>query len=979
MAELDTTETRSSTRSRVPWGTVAVLVLAVIGSMVHQYGPRFTWDGFSLRKVDPRLWEWYIEDAAISFAYARNWAVGDGLVAFPGGERIEGYSNPLWVLLMAGFYLIGIDGFASSKAMAMVFGGATVIVAWRVAAEAIEDDESNAALIAPVVLAMYPQFAFWNASGLENSLFNLLLGLGIWRTVVEAKRGGFPWSAVAYLGLACTRPDGIMYAAWGGFLGMCFSLMRGRGMLPTVKWLLVFWIPFTTYFAIRYTYFAWAFPNTYYAKLGNRAFKPFAWGQRGWKYLRNWATESGIGWFLPVFVAGITGLRGWRKWMFPAATFLLTLCFIFPNSEITNAWSWWPSELPNPSWWTEARVWLLFSVVLALPLMSMGGRGWETRVLCWGSALITAFFTLRSMGDWMNGFRWMSFVSIPMATLFAAGTYEIADIFQRLLGRSKHPGWSTPGWLVATVLVLALGPGFFKHSEAFFNERETGPFSVKKRVEYTDSVAKRMYLEGRVLNLDVDMGAHMYWSEHHMLDMAGLVDITIAQHNYKQREVTREHVFDQGKPEIAHVHGGWATNSKIPTFDEWKNGYIEIPGFGGRTLHMGNHIRRDLLMKKRWRGPRERIVHFNGGVMLAGFNLPSPEISVGKALFMEIGVQYRRVDAKEDVRLVAFVSNEEGKLHSFDLPLAYDWLPPSEWRTEEVFHGKYAPVLDKSLAPGLYDLGFVFLAADGTVLDVAVPELPDGELPDLPAGVEIGGVTSEARFADGEVRFTGVLRIGPPGTGERGAKTDFDRAVQSAQEFRCREAESHWRLAWQHIPRAEKWKNEHRLLLQDDMAMCWAEMAKRAQDLVAAASMLESGRWWNHRNETLQAAEERIGDALYERAMEAHEQQLWQQSFDLFLATVQAKPWHSWARRYAEEARDYRLGIDPDSVAREEAEREERLRKLREEQAQRNAERAKQQADGAVADGAPGKDGSSAVKEGKAKAPAKQPAAAPAD
>ncbi|MBT3223330.1 MAG: hypothetical protein HN348_30010, partial [Proteobacteria bacterium] len=35
---------------------------------------------------------WYIEDAAISFAYSQNFAAGEGLVPFAGGERIEGYS-----------------------------------------------------------------------------------------------------------------------------------------------------------------------------------------------------------------------------------------------------------------------------------------------------------------------------------------------------------------------------------------------------------------------------------------------------------------------------------------------------------------------------------------------------------------------------------------------------------------------------------------------------------------------------------------------------------------------------------------------------------------------------------------------------------------------------------------------------------------------------------------------------------------------
>ena len=57
-----------------------------------------------------KLWGWQVDDAAISFGYARNWADGHGLVAFVGQERVEGYSNPLWVGLLALWELVGIHG-----------------------------------------------------------------------------------------------------------------------------------------------------------------------------------------------------------------------------------------------------------------------------------------------------------------------------------------------------------------------------------------------------------------------------------------------------------------------------------------------------------------------------------------------------------------------------------------------------------------------------------------------------------------------------------------------------------------------------------------------------------------------------------------------------------------------------------------------------------------------------------------------------
>jgi hypothetical protein len=49
---------------------------------------------------------WVANDAFISFRYARNWVEGHGLV-FNAGERVEGYTNFLWILLLSPFQAAG--------------------------------------------------------------------------------------------------------------------------------------------------------------------------------------------------------------------------------------------------------------------------------------------------------------------------------------------------------------------------------------------------------------------------------------------------------------------------------------------------------------------------------------------------------------------------------------------------------------------------------------------------------------------------------------------------------------------------------------------------------------------------------------------------------------------------------------------------------------------------------------------------------
>ena len=53
------------------------------------------------------LGDWIIDDAGISFAYARNLAEGHGLVSQPGRVPVEGFSNFLWVLACVPFLWTG--------------------------------------------------------------------------------------------------------------------------------------------------------------------------------------------------------------------------------------------------------------------------------------------------------------------------------------------------------------------------------------------------------------------------------------------------------------------------------------------------------------------------------------------------------------------------------------------------------------------------------------------------------------------------------------------------------------------------------------------------------------------------------------------------------------------------------------------------------------------------------------------------------
>src|SRR6187551_3191465 len=54
------------------------------------------------------VWAFTIDDAGISYAYAKHIAEGQGPVAVVGGPWVEGYSNALWVFLLVPFHWLGL-------------------------------------------------------------------------------------------------------------------------------------------------------------------------------------------------------------------------------------------------------------------------------------------------------------------------------------------------------------------------------------------------------------------------------------------------------------------------------------------------------------------------------------------------------------------------------------------------------------------------------------------------------------------------------------------------------------------------------------------------------------------------------------------------------------------------------------------------------------------------------------------------------
>src|SRR5689334_4151274 len=91
--------------------------------------PRRSWTGYAAWLVIAALlvlqcWRFHdfvVDDAYISFRYARRLVQGLGLT-WTDGPRVEGYSDLLWVLLVAALDPFGTDALPGARVLGIVGG-----------------------------------------------------------------------------------------------------------------------------------------------------------------------------------------------------------------------------------------------------------------------------------------------------------------------------------------------------------------------------------------------------------------------------------------------------------------------------------------------------------------------------------------------------------------------------------------------------------------------------------------------------------------------------------------------------------------------------------------------------------------------------------------------------------------------------------------------------------------------------------------
>lgn len=144
------------------------------------------------------------EDAYITFRYARNLAFGHGLVYNP-GERVMGFSSPLWTLWTAAGFRLGVPPVPWVRSTALL---ADVVTLVGMGALLRRHASRAAAWCFTLFFAGWPYFAAVSLSGMESSAMLALLVLA---TASAEGRSRLAGLALGTLGLL--RPEGLAAAA----------------------------------------------------------------------------------------------------------------------------------------------------------------------------------------------------------------------------------------------------------------------------------------------------------------------------------------------------------------------------------------------------------------------------------------------------------------------------------------------------------------------------------------------------------------------------------------------------------------------------------------------------------------------------------------------------------------------------------------------------------------------------------------------
>ena len=492
---------------------------------------------------------WLVDDALISFAYARSFADGAGLVTQPGKVPVEGFSNFLWTLLFVpGFWLDSNVPLWTAKVLGHVFSFGVFFCGFQIVVRITRSPLF--ACLAMIFLALNTAFVVWSVSGLENALYGFEIIALAYLCLVSFERPSGRIALAAGLlaaAAALTRPDGIIFVLLWPWAVLVQTVRAGR-MPPEIArtsaaYLAAAALPVIAYKGMALAYFGYLFPNTYYAKGGP-------------------SLDTVLGILLlakPLVVKGFVLLAA------PFGFAWLTLALVLVAFALS-----------------------LFAKRSVAPLVFLVGA----------TALAMVTFILLP-SDWMPEFRF----GTPFLVLFYPTLFSLLWAASGALRKSRFFSQEFPALLIisATALSSILVHKF--RFERFYNE-PTAPFAV-----ISDLYGERFNRAEEILGVErasfllPDLGGTLFSSKLEIYDLAGLTDATIARTLRKDNASLHEYIFNEVKPTFILTYAYSTLAADLDNSSQFRQQYTPLretvdaiaTEVSGRTTYSGAYVRKDVV------------------------------------------------------------------------------------------------------------------------------------------------------------------------------------------------------------------------------------------------------------------------------------------------------------------------------------------------------------------------------------------------
>ncbi len=282
------------------------------------------------------------DDSFITYRYVKNFTEGNGLV-FNIGERVEGYTCFLWVIILSFVKSIGYNFITASQTLGIISSMMTLLLTYLISSRIFPKDKGpfysiTFSFIAVMFVAFNGSFAYWTVSGMETGLFGFLLTLGVYLYLKENKESNtaFPLSSIAFLFAALTRPEGNLIFAVTVLHRIIVTLRTQTTGVNENKikqfftknntiWLSLYVFPALVYMIWRYTYYGYLFPNTFYAKTGSSIEYYKAGVDYVWEFLRSY---GGYGIFALMTLFTLRSKKHFYEYLYLVMIFFVFLLYI---------------------------------------------------------------------------------------------------------------------------------------------------------------------------------------------------------------------------------------------------------------------------------------------------------------------------------------------------------------------------------------------------------------------------------------------------------------------------------------------------------------------------------------------------------------------------------------------------------------------------------------------------------------------------